>query len=188
VHTTSARDTREVIHLHSCPNLSRLLIYPHPTFFTISNLYLHNPWHSFGLSSFNHSLTHSLTHSLLVFINITFTFTFTFTFNNHNVISILPTSIRGRTWLSFFLTTSVTPTTTTDNTKLLTTNIHLLRLLDLIVVFVLTLFLHIRLPNPLLNGSTTTPSRYPSLLKMRKMRRDNQCSKKWRRSTASQHR
>jgi hypothetical protein len=57
VHTTSARDTREVIHLHSCPDLTRLLIYPHPTFFTVSNLYLHNPWHSFGLSSFNSSLT-----------------------------------------------------------------------------------------------------------------------------------
>jgi hypothetical protein len=121
----------------------------------------------------------SITHSSL-FINITF--------NNHNVLSILPTSIRGRIWLSFFLTTSVTPTTATDNTKLLTTNIHLLRLLELIVVFILTLFLHIRLSNPLLYGSTTTPSRHPPLLKMRKMRRDNQCTKKWRRFTANQHR
>jgi hypothetical protein len=61
VHTTSATDIREVIHLHSCPDLSRLLIYSYLTFFTISNLCLHNPWHSFSLSSFNQSLTHSLT-------------------------------------------------------------------------------------------------------------------------------
>jgi hypothetical protein len=134
-------------------------------------LYLHNP----GIPSVcQDSITHSLTHSLTrrLFINITI--------NNHNVFSILPTPNRRRTWLSFFFSPSFPPTPTTDNTKLLPTNIHLLRLLDLLIIYILIFFLHVRLPTPVLNGSTTTTtSRRPPLLKMCKMRRDNQRPKKW---------
>jgi len=59
VHTTSARDAREVIHLHSCPNLTQLIIHPHPTFFNVpyqTSIYITLGIHSVCQASIHHSL------------------------------------------------------------------------------------------------------------------------------------